>query len=36
MVTALMFKPGEYPEMVQLIDDDMYLDLAVSFGCELR
>ena len=36
MVTALMFKPGEHPEMVQLIDDDMYLDLAVSFGCELR
>lgn len=36
MVTALMFKPGEHPEMVQLIDDGIYLDLAVSFGCELR
>lgn len=36
MVTALMFRPGETPQLVQLLDDGSYLDSAVSIGSELR
>lgn len=30
MVTALMIKPGQQPEITQLCDDRAFLDLAVS------
>ena len=36
MVTALMFSPGQHPQLVPLMDDGPYLAQVVSIGSDLR
>lgn len=36
MVMALMFSPGQHPQLVHLLDDGPYLAQVVSIGSDLR
>lgn len=36
MVMALMFSPGEHPQLVHLLDNGPYLAQVVSIGSDLR
>ena len=36
MITALMFNPGEHPQLVHLLDNGPYLNQLVSIGSDLR